>query len=80
MLLPIADFSYPLSVELLDFKPFRQLTRLRDSMVDENAVKLSDFGVLLVLHIELFYGLSGLPVRLSSLGYRHHGRLPEYRC
>ena len=31
-------------------------------------------------HIELFYGLSGLPVRLSSLGYRHHGRLPEYRC
>ena len=31
-------------------------------------------------HIELFYGLSGLPVRLSSLAYRHHGRLPEYRC
>ena len=30
-------------------------------------------------HIELFYGLSGLPVRLSSLGYRLHGRLPEYR-
>ena len=42
MLLPIADFSYPLSVELLDFKPFRQLTRLRDSRVGENAVKLSE--------------------------------------
>ena len=25
------------------------------------------------------YGLSALPVRLSSLGYQHLGRLPDYR-
>ena len=38
-------------------------------------------SICIIKHIlNYVYGLLGLPVRLSSLGYQHHGRLPEYRC
>ena len=71
-------------LKLLVFQKYRQDNNRQVSIVAQYIFmthRIYQKGVIFFLsHIELFYGLSGLPVRLSSLGYRLHGRLPEYRC